>query len=246
MSSRALHSRASASSSEFSGDSHPSTSHTMTVSSHTSDKRQKRQKSSTSQLSGHSSDHSTASDSSLSPTSSSTPGHSSQDHSIHGNHHQAPQSKSNGSSKKRAHRAPQEPHFFPNSTTSSGFSSAMSDTSAHSTSGTSSPYASGVGSVFSTHRLSPSDIKYRDERPKVLRTFIIGKLIGEGTCKEGNGQRKVERRNEEMEKYMCWFLRISAFRFILYVELIVFVTLPLLFVYFDSLFSYIFTFLHYI
>lgn len=53
----------------------------------------------------------------------------------------------------------------------------MSDASAHSTtSGTSSPYAS--GSVF--HRLNANDLKYRDEKPKILRSYIVGKMLGEG------------------------------------------------------------------
>lgn len=190
MSSRALESRASASSSDRSAESHPSAPRSATASSTASEQRPRRQKGSSSHLSGHSSDHSAASDSSPSHTSSSTQISTPSDPSRHRHSHQTHQNKANSSSSKQTSaRHLQEAHFLPNSTASSGFSSAMSDTSAHSTSGTSSPYASGVGggggstSVFSTQRLSPADIKYRDERPKVVRSFIIGKLIGEGAFK---------------------------------------------------------------
>jgi serine/threonine-protein kinase 11 len=96
-----------------------------------------------------------------------------------------PKTRKNGKKSKRGSSTSPEPPNYAHSTSSSGFSSAMSDTSAHSTtSATSSPYAS--GSVF--HRLNPNDIKYRDEKAKVLRTYVVGRLIGEGSygkVKEG-------------------------------------------------------------
>lgn len=120
-----------------------------------------------------------ASDSSPTPSSSNQPVQGGAENNQAIQVSRGPKSRSNGAKSKRAHRGPHDPSRAPSSPASSGFSSAMSDTSAHSTSGTSSPYA--TGSVFVSHRLSPSDIKYRDEKPKVLRTYIVGKLIGEGT-----------------------------------------------------------------
>ena len=119
---------------------------------------------------------------------SSTPNHVTATSSASSEIQEAKQPKQKASSRNGKHKKPaahQEPSAHPSSTPSSGFSSAMSDASAHSTtSGTSSPYAS--GSVF--HRLNPGDIKYRDEKAKVLRTYIVGKMLGEGSyakVKEG-------------------------------------------------------------
>jgi len=170
--------RATASSSEQNDDYSGSSMTESPLSSHPSSDRLKSDEQTPIRLSANSSSSATASDSQGVP--SHVPHPHSQDSDASGvpKTGKKPKSRKSGKKQKRPPSASADMHYYAPSTSSSGFSSAMSDTSAHSTtSGTSSPYAS--GSVF--HRLNPSDIKYRDEKAKVLRSYIVGRIIGEGS-----------------------------------------------------------------
>jgi cytoskeletal protein RodZ len=169
--------RSSSSSEEILDDPSSSSIHHTDVSSSTSSERPTTRKRSKKHISSPSASSATASDSQTSLPSSSTHSHTIHEQSTPTPSQKKEKGRANGKRQKKPAIVPHDNFILPASTPSSGFSSAMSDTSVHSaTSGTSSPYAS--GSVF--HRLNANDIKYRDEKAKVLRSYIVGSLLGEG------------------------------------------------------------------